>query len=324
MTGYVKEQSTPFRSDEELEQSGVVSRPEMRRSRRVRVNLIRWGLCALLILLWQISSDRNWIDPFYWSSPRMIAKTIWIQATQGTLWDDVAYTSGSTLLGFVFGTVIGSWVGLLFWWSRTTAEVSEPYLIVLNALPKLALAPVLVILFGIGFSFKVILAFLMTVVASTLSAFSGVRSVDPAMETLLYSLGASRAQVFSKVVIPWSMPFMISNLRANIALALSGAIVGEFVVSNKGIGRMILYAGTLFDLNLMWVGVVVLSILAVLMYWGVMLLERWLSRRLMIIPPQRTDGPPKPLRPRRPAAGGAAVKPAFPPRPPYPPYPPRL
>jgi len=151
---------------------------------------------------------------------------------------------------------------------------------VLNAMPKLALAPVLVILLGIGFFSKVALAFSLTVIVSALSAYSGVKSVDPDMEKLMYSLGAKRHQVFAKVVIPWSMPWIISSLRINIALALAGAIVGEFIASQQGIGRMILYAGTILDINLVWVGVVVLSVLSMVMYWGVVVLENWLSKGL--------------------------------------------
>lgn len=174
----------------------------------------------------------------------------------------------STLLGFVLGTVIGSLAGLLFWFSRRTALVAEPWLVVLNALPKLALAPVLVILFGIGFSGKVVLAFLMTVVTVAISAWSGVKAVDPALTTLMYSLGARKLQVFLHLVVPSAMPWMISGLRVNIALSMAGAIVGEFIASDKGLGRMIVYAGTTFDLKLVWVGVVVLSVLSVLMYLG--------------------------------------------------------
>ena len=141
----------------------------------------------------------------------------------------------------------------------------------------------LVILFGIGFFSKAVLAFLMTVVTSAISAYGGVKSVDPALETLMVSLGAKRRQVFSKVVVPWSMPWIISSLRINIALALAGSIVGEFISSEQGVGRMIIYAGTILDINLVWVGVFVLSILSMLMYWGVVLLEKWLSRKLAII-----------------------------------------
>lgn len=231
---------------------------------------------------WEFFSRIGWLDSYYWSSPSMILKTAALQITQGTLLTDILYTSGSTLFGFLSGTFIGSIIGLSFWWSKTYAGISEPYLIIFNALPKLALGPVLIIMFGIGFSSKVVLAFLMTVVASSLSAFSGVKSVDPAMETLLYSLGAKRRQVFTKVVVPWSMPWIISCLRINIALALAGSIVGEFIASDKGVGRMIIYAGTILNINLVWVGVFVLSILSIVMYWGVVLFEKWLSKRLII------------------------------------------
>ena len=149
----------------------------------------------------------------------------------------------------------------------------------INALPKLALAPVLVILFGIGFSSKVILAFLMTVITAAISAWSGAKAVDPALTTLLFSLGAKHRQVFTLLVVPSAMPWIISGLRVNIALSMAGSIVGEFIASDRGLGRMIVYAGTTFDLKLVWVGVGVLSILSVLMYLAVVLLEKLLSRR---------------------------------------------
>lgn len=251
---------------------------ERRRSRR-----IVWGRTAvavLVFLVWEVFTRIGLLDSYYWSSPSAILRTTWTQMTEGTLLRDITYTSGSTILGFVFGTLLGALLGLSFWWSRSYAGISEPYLIILNAMPKLALAPVLVILLGIGFFSKVALAFSMTVVVSALSAYSGVKSVDPDMEKLMYSLGAKRHQVFTKVVVPWSMPWIISSLRINIALALAGAIVGEFIASSQGVGRMIMYAGTILDINLVWVGVVVLSLLSMVMYWGVVVLEKWLSKGL--------------------------------------------
>ncbi|HWP52088.1 MAG TPA: ABC transporter permease [Clostridia bacterium] len=240
-------------------------------------------VALLLFASWEIFTYLGWLNPYYWSSPSSILKTGWIQLTKGTLLVDVGYTSGSTILGFIFGTLTGSMLGLSFWWSKRYAGISEPYLIVLNAVPKLALAPVLVIMFGIGFYSKVILAFSMTVISSALSAYSGVKSVDADMEILLNSLGANRLQIFTKVVVPWSMPWIVSSLRVNIALALAGAIVGEFISSRHGVGRMIIYAGTILDINLVWVGVMVLSVLSIAMYWGVVSLEKWLSKHFSII-----------------------------------------
>ncbi len=277
-------ESLPCVQDGEPADGVPESEEERAEKRRKRIILIgRVIVAVLLFIVWEVFTRIGWLDSYYWSSPSAILRTIGIQAGKGKLVTDVIYTSGSTLLGFVFGTLIGALLGLSFWWSKAYAGISEPYLIMLNALPKLALAPVLVILFGIGFYSKVALAFLMTVIVTALSAYSGVKSVDPAMETLMYSLGAKRWQVFAKVVVPWSMPWIISSLRINIALALAGAIVGEFIASSQGVGRMIIYAGTILDINLVWVGVIVLSALSMLMYWGVVLLEKWLSRRLAII-----------------------------------------
>ncbi|MGG6311020.1 ABC transporter permease [Paenibacillus macerans] len=253
------------------------------KSNRRRSRVIGWGRLAVAVLLfvvWEAFTRIGWLDAYYWSNPSAIVQTAWLQMTEGSLLSDIAYTSGSTVLGFAFGTLCGALLGLSFWWSRSYAGISEPYLIILNAMPKLALAPVLVILLGIGFFSKVALAFSMTIVVSALSAYSGVKSVDPDMEKLMYSLGAKRMQVFTKVVIPWSMPWIISSLRINIALALAGAIVGEFIASSQGVGRMIMYAGTILDINLVWVGVMVLSVLSIVMYWGVVLLEKALSKGL--------------------------------------------
>lgn len=268
------------------EVSGLSAGLDEEASIRGRRRRIAWGRALIglgLIAGWELLTRLGWMDTYYWSSPSLILRTAMTKFQKGNLLYDIWYTSGATLLGFISGTVLGALLGLSFWWSRTYAGVMEPYLVILNALPKLALAPVLVILFGIGFTSKVILAFSMTVITSALAAFSGVKSVDDAMETLMYSLGASRWQVFKKVVIPWAMPWIISSLRVNIALALAGAIVGEFIASSHGVGRMIIYAGTTFDINLVWVGVVVLSLLSIAMYGGVVLLEKWLSKRLTII-----------------------------------------
>lgn len=246
--------------------------------KHLSIHLWRWGLLVGLILLWEAGSRIGLIDPFFFSRPTEIVRTAIVKYQSGQLLRDIQYTAGSTLLGFLLGTVIGSAVGLLFWFSKPVALVAEPWLIVLNALPKLALAPVLVIWFGIGFSSKVILAFLMTVVVAAMSAYGGVQTVDPALETLLISLGANRWQIFVRLVVPSALSSIITGLRVNIALAMAGAIVGEFIASDRGLGRMIVYAGTVFDLKLVWVGVIVLSIVSVLMYVGVVLLEKLLLR----------------------------------------------
>lgn len=267
-----KENTQCLFSEEELE--------KQRQKKRILIGQILIGV--LLIALWQLATDLKWINSYYWSSPSKIVKTAMIQFREKDLLGDIIFTSASTILGFVLGTIGGALLGLSFWWSKTYSGIFEPYLVMLNAIPKLALAPILIIIFGIGFSSKVVLAFMMTVITCALSTHSGVKSVDNSLETLLYSLGANHFQVFTKVVIPSTLPWIISSLRINIALSLAGAIVGEFIASNRGLGRMVIYAGTILDTTLVWVGVVMLSLLSILMYFGVVQLEKWLTKHLAI------------------------------------------
>jgi NitT/TauT family transport system permease protein len=241
----------------------------------------RWGIGLGIIVGWEIFTRLKIIDPYFFSSPMTIVNTSYVAATQGTLYLDIGYTSAATIVGFLIGVTSGALLGLSTWWSQIYGRVSEPYLVTFNAIPKLALAPILIIIFGIGFQSKVALAVALTIVPAAMAAYGGVKSVDKDLETLLFSLGARRFQVFAKVVVPWAMPWIVSSLRVNIGLALAGAIVGEFIASRFGVGRMILYAGQIMDINLVWVGVVVLSILALVMYAAVTTAERYLLKGML-------------------------------------------
>ncbi|MBZ9534346.1 ABC transporter permease [Cytobacillus oceanisediminis] len=256
----------------------IMEDEELKEKRRKRITIIGQILIGILFFVfWELLAKWEVIDSYYWSSPTIIWETAVIAFTEGTLWSDLIYTSGATIIGFLLGTFFGALLGLSFWWSYFYAKIAEPYLVAFNAIPKLALAPVLVILFGIGFSSKVVLALMMTVIVTAIAAHSGVKSVDADLEKMLFSLGAKKHHIFMKVVIPSAMPWIVSSLKINIALALAGTIVGEFISSRQGIGRMILYAGQIMNINLVWVGVVVLSILSVLMYGGTV----WLEKRLL-------------------------------------------
>ena len=228
--------------------------------------------------LWEIGARAGWIDAFFWSQPSAIARTMAIFFATGDAWTDISFTFRSTIFGFLIGTTAGSLLGLSFWWSRNYAAIVQPYVICLESIPKLALAPLIILVFGIGLLSKVAVATALTLVVSTLTAYAGVKALDPDGEKLFYSLGASRLQVFRKLVIPSCLPWIISVLRVNIGLALTGAIVGEFIASQHGLGRAIIYAGQTYDIALVWVAVSVLSALAVVMYVAVSWIERMLHR----------------------------------------------
>jgi NitT/TauT family transport system permease protein len=231
-----------------------------------------------IVALWEVGANTGFIDKFFWSQPSAIYNTLTIFFTTGDAFTDIAFTFRSTILGFLIGTIAGSALGLSFWWSRNYAAIVQPYIICFESLPKLALAPLIVLVFGIGIASKIAIATALTLVVSTLTTYAGVKAVDPDGEKLFYSLGASRSQVFRKLVIPSCLPWIISVLRVNIGLALTGAIVGEFIASQHGLGRAILYAGQTYDIALVWVAVLVLSALAIIMYIAVSWIERVLRK----------------------------------------------
>ncbi len=235
-------------------------------------------ILAGFVALWEVAASSGWIDAFFWSQPSAIAHTLGIFFAEGNAYVDIAYTFRSTIFGFILGTSLGAVLGMSFWWSRNYALIMQPYIICLESIPKLALAPLIILVFGMGLASKVAIATALTLVVSTLTAYSGVQAVDRDQEKLFYSLGASRWQVFTKLVAPSCVPWVISILRVNIGLALTGSIVGEFVASQHGLGRTILYAGQTYEIALVWVAVLVLSALSILMYIGVSWLERILRK----------------------------------------------
>jgi NitT/TauT family transport system permease protein len=244
-----------------------------------------WALLAVqiailigIVALWEIGATTGVIDAFFWSQPSAIARTLTIFFASGDAWTDIGFTFRSTLIGFLIGTTAGSLLGLSFWWSRNYAAIVQPYIICFESLPKLALAPLVVLVFGIGLASKIAIATALTIVVSTLTTYAGVKAIDPDGERLFYSLGATRLQVFRKLVVPSCLPWIISVLRVNIGLALTGAIVGEFIASQHGLGRAILYAGQTYDIALVWVAVSVLSTLSMVMYVAVSWLERLLRK----------------------------------------------
>jgi NitT/TauT family transport system permease protein len=239
---------------------------------------VQIGILIAVIALWEAGAAAGWIDGFFWSRPSAIAHTFYIFFTEGDAWTDIGFTFRSTILGFLIGTAGGSLLGLSFWWSRNYAAIAQPYIICFESMPKLALAPLIILVFGLGITSKVVIAIALTIVVSTLTTYAGVKALDPDGEKLFYSLGATRWQVFRKLVIPSCLPWTISVLRVNIGLALTGAIVGEFISSQHGLGRTIFYAGSTYEIALVWVAVFTLSVLAVIMYAVVSWLETILRK----------------------------------------------
>ena len=241
------------------------------------INVWRWGLLILLLVLWEIGARLKWIDPFFFSSPLEIARTAVIKWRGGTLWRDIAYTGASTLLGFVLGTVIGSVVGLLFWFSRPVAQVAEPWLIVLNALPKTALGPIFIVWMGAGMGAIVTMTLAISLIVTILSMYTGFRTTDPEKLRLMRTLGADKRQILWLLVFPANCPTLFSTLKVNVGLSWVGVIMGEFLVSRAGLGYLIVYGSQVFNMDLVMASVLVLGLAAVGMYLLVLRAEAFLN-----------------------------------------------
>ena len=238
------------------------------------INLVRVSILLCFLLVWEMSARFAWINPFITSSPSRIAKTIADLYKSGSLFHHVGTTLWETLTGFAIAVVLGYSIALLLWWSEAFRKISEPYFVVLNALPKIALGPLIIIWCGTGSKAIVFMTVLIGLIVAILNMLSGFMSTDENKLLLLKSMGASKLQILTKLVMPSSLPNFISMLKINVGMAWIGSIMGEYIVSKAGIGYLIVYGGQVFKLDLVMSAVFILCVLAAIMYALVALLER--------------------------------------------------
>lgn len=244
------------------------------RKKSVVVNVVRFAVLALFLALWETSARLAWINPFITSSPSRILKTIAELYANGTLFYHVGTTLWETLAGFFIAVFVGYTVALLLWWSEAFRRISEPYFVVLNALPKIALGPLIIVWCGTGSKAIVLMTVLIGLIVAILNMLNGFMATDENKLLLLRSMGASKIQILTKLVIPSSLPNFISMLKINVGMAWIGSIMGEYIVSKAGIGYLIVYGGQVFKLDLVMSAVFILCVLAAAMYALVALLEK--------------------------------------------------
>ncbi len=244
------------------------------RKKNILINIARFALLFALLGLWELSAQLEWVNPFITSSPSRIAKTIADLYKNGTLFYHVGATLWETLAGFAIAVILGYSIALLLWWSEAVRRISEPYFVVLNALPKIALGPLIIIWCGTGSEAIVFMTVLIGLIVTILNMLGGFMATDKNKLLLLKSMGASKMQILTKLVIPSSMPNFISMLKINVGMAWIGSIMGEYIVSKAGIGYLIVYGGQVFKLDLVMSAVFILCLLAAMMYVLVALLEK--------------------------------------------------
>ena len=242
------------------------------------VVISRIMLLLLLIGLWELAAQLKWIDPFIMSSPSRIANTIANLFSNGELFTHIGVTLYETCMGFLLSTLIGTLIAILLWWSEYLRKVLDPYIVVLNSLPKIALGPVIIIVVGAGTEAIIFMALAISLIVTVLEMLAGFRATNPESIKMARTFGATKRQVFTKIVFPSNINTLFNSLKINIGLSLVGVIAGEFLVSKAGLGYLIVYGGQVFQLDLVMSSVLILSVMAALMYQSVVLLQKFVSR----------------------------------------------
>lgn len=251
---------------------------EKRRQQR-NIRLWQIGLLVGFVVLWELLARLELINTFLFSCPSEIYALFMQYIKDGSLFVHIGVSVWETVLGFTIGTVLGVIIAIILWWSETIAKVFDPALVVLNALPKTALAPIIIVWAGAGISGIVVTAVTISIVTTILSAYNYFSNVDEEKIKMLKSFGATKWQVLTKLILPANVCNMINIVKINIGLAWVGVIVGEFIVSRNGLGYLIVYGGQVFRLDLVMMGVVVLAFCAFIMYSLVSYIEKGVNKK---------------------------------------------
>jgi NitT/TauT family transport system permease protein len=224
--------------------------------------------------LWEIGVRIGWISAFLVGSPAGIFSDGYKMILSGELLSDTWYTLFEAILGFIIGTIFGSLLGLALWYSVFVARLVEPFIVAINSVPKIALAPIVVLWFGTGLVSKVALSVSLTAIVALIAAYQAAKDADVDLQSLLISMGADKHQVFFKAVVPSTLPSIIATFRINVGFGLVGAVVGEFISSQRGLGHLIYTASSLYDLNTVWVGLFTLMVMGFVLYYVIDMIER--------------------------------------------------
>ena len=238
------------------------------------VRLLQFIIIFLFIIIWQLLAHFNLINTFIFSSPKKILETIINLHQTNNLYQHIFITVYETLISFFLGTIIGILIATLMWWNKFFAKVIDPYLTILNSLPKVALGPIIIIWAGAGMKSIIIMALLISTIITIINVYEGFSGTDPNKIKLMKSLGANKIQIYFKLILPYNYNNIISTLKINISMSLIGVIMGEFLVSKEGLGYLIMYGSQVFNLNLVIAGIIVLCIIATLMYYLIFYIEK--------------------------------------------------
>lgn len=242
------------------------------------IHFARIFILIQFFIVWEILSDFDVIDAFFFSSPSRMTRLFISMCQNFEIFYHIAITLFETILSFLIVNVISILVAILLLTSNKVSEICEPYLVVLNSLPKSALAPLIIVWLGTGMKTIIVAGISVAVFGSIITLYSGFCQVDEEKMKLIYTLGGNKADIIKKVIIPSSVPIILSNMKVNIGLSLVGVIIGEFLAAKRGLGYLIIYGSQVFQLDLLILSILILCMIAMLLYQSIRIIERKLCK----------------------------------------------
>lgn len=265
-------------------ENGTITRQEafVRQHEKYHFQIFSWRILifVLFIALWESAVAIKILDPFFFSSPSRILISFWKLLTENNLLMHIGITLFETLVSFFLVVGIGLGVATMLWYSQTFSEVLEPYMVVLNSLPKSALAPLFIVWLGTGTTTIIVAGISVALFGSIISLYAGFKQVDKEKITLIYTLGGHKKEAFRMVVLPSSIPTILSTMKVNIGLALVGVIIGEFLAARRGLGYLIIYGTQVFQMHMVITSIILLCIIAMGLYGGIQKAEHYYKKHM--------------------------------------------
>lgn len=246
---------------------------------KILVCFFRILILVLFIIIWEILAKFNLINTFFFSSPSSIFSTIISLIKNGNLFRHVGITLYEVIISFGIASVLGIVVAFVLWKFPFLSKIVDPYLTILNSLPKVALGPLIIIWIGASINSIIFMALMISTFVTIISIYNGFVNTDNGYITLMKSFGAKDIDIFKKVIFPSNLYNIVSAMKINVSMSLIGVIMGELLVSKEGLGYLIMYGSQVFNINLVISGVVILGIMSYIMYYVVSKIEFFIKNK---------------------------------------------
>lgn len=242
--------------------------------RKRKIQLYRIGILALFLGMWELSARMGWIDDFIFSSPAKLLSCFYHMTKENNLFYHIGITLFETLVSFALVMAVSLFVTILLWYSKTLTDTLDPYLVVLNSLPKSALAPLLIVWLGATYKTIILTGMSVAIFGTILNLYIGFSEVDEEKIRLIKTLGGNRHHMLFLVILPANRANLIGLMKSNIGLCLVGVIIGEFIASKCGLGYLIIYGSQVFKLDWVILSISILCVIAIGLYGGIRILEK--------------------------------------------------